>query len=158
MKTAQDILQEKRAPEMVTIPEDATLYEAIARMVENKIGAMLVTRGGEIKGIWTERDYLRNSLEPGFDPRSARIRDYMKTDLIVAAHDTPIIELQEKFLGLFIRHILIKKEGKYIGMLSVGDVVRANLLEKDEEIHQLNKIASWEYYENWSRPSKGGKK
>lgn len=158
MKTAQDILQEKKAPEMVTISKDATIFEAIGRMVKNKIGAMLVTGAGEIIGIWTERDYLRNTLEPGFDPKSARICDYMNTDLIAVSHDTPIIQLQEKFLGLYIRHILIKKEGKYIGMLSVGDVVRANLLEKDEEIRDLNKIASWEYYENWSRPPKGGKK
>jgi len=158
MKTAQDILQEKKAPEMVTISVNATIYDAIGRMVENKIGAMLVTRGNEIIGIWTERDYLRNTLEPGFDPRSARICDFMNTDLIAAAHDTPIIKLQEKFLGLYIRHILIKKESKYIGMLSVGDVMRATLLEKDEEIRNLNKIASWEYYENWSRPRKPVKK
>jgi len=51
MKTAQDILQEKKAPEMVTISENATIYDAIGRMVENKIGAMLVTRGNEIIGI-----------------------------------------------------------------------------------------------------------
>lgn len=158
MKTAQDILQEKKAPEMVTISENTTIYDAIARMVENKIGAMLVTGGGEIIGIWTERDYLKNTLEPGFDPKSARICDYMNSDLIAVAHDTPIIELQEKFLGLYIRHILIEKEQKYIGMLSVGDVIRATLLEKDEEIRDLNKIASWEYYENWSRPPTVAKK
>jgi hypothetical protein len=74
----------------------------------------------------------------------------MSTDLIFAAHDTPVIKLQEKFLGLFIRHILIKKKKKYIGMLSIGDVIRASLWAKDAEIRDLNKIASWEYYENWS--------
>ncbi|MBC2716626.1 MAG: CBS domain-containing protein [Desulfobacteraceae bacterium] len=150
MKTAQDILNEKKAPKMVTISEDTTIYEAIAFMVKNKIGAMLINKGDDIKGIWTERDYLRNTMEPGFNPKAARIGDYMNTDLISAPHDTTIIKLQEKFLGLFIRHILIKKKKKYIGMLSVGDVVRANLLAKDDEIRNLNKIASWEYYENWS--------
>ncbi len=150
MKIAQDILKEKKAPKMVTISEDATIYEAITLMVKNKIGAMLVSNGDDIKGIWTERDYLRNTMEPGFDPKTTRIRDYMKTDLISATHDTTIIKLQEKFLGLYIRHILIKKKKKYIGMLSVGDVIRASLLTKDDEIKNLNKIASWEYYENWS--------
>jgi signal-transduction protein with cAMP-binding, CBS, and nucleotidyltransferase domain len=151
MKTAADILKEKKTPKMVTITENTTIYEAIAYMVKNKIGAMLISDGDDIKGIWTERDYLRNTMEPGFDPKTARIGDFMKTDLISAEYDTPIIKLQEKFLGLFIRHILIKKKKKYIGMLSVGDVVRASLLAKDNEIKDLNKIASWEYYENWSR-------
>ncbi len=150
MKTAQDILKEKKMPKMVTISEDSTIYEAVSLMVKNKIGAILISNEEAIKGIWTERDYLKNTMEPGFDPKTARIGDYMKTDLISAAHDTPVIKLQEKFLGLYIRHILIKKKKKYIGMLSVGDIIRANLLAKDGEIRHLNKIASWEYYENWS--------
>jgi len=73
MKTAQDILKEKKAPKMVTISEETTIYEAIAYMVENKIGAMLISESEDIKGIWTERDYLRNTMEPGFDPKTARI-------------------------------------------------------------------------------------
>ena len=150
MITAQDILNEKRTPNMVTISENAVIYDAIALMVKNKIGAMLVGKGDTIQGIWTERDFLRNTLEPGFNPKTARIGDYMNTDLIFADHNTPVIKLQEKFLGLFIRHILIKKRKKYIGMLSVGDVIRASLWAKDAEIRDLNKIASWEYYENWS--------
>lgn len=150
MITAQDILNEKRTPSMVTISENTVIFEAITLMVENKIGAMLVGKGDDIQGIWTERDFLRNTLEPGFDPKTSRIGDYMSTDLIFADHNTPVIKLQEKFLGLFIRHILIKKKKKYIGMLSVGDVIRASLWAKDAEIRDLNKIASWEYYENWS--------
>jgi predicted transcriptional regulator len=154
MKTAEDILKNKKFPRMVTISHDATIFETLNLMVKNKIGAMLVTRNDQIKGIWTERDLLRNALEPEFDPKTARIGDYMKTDLKSAAHDTPIIKLQEKFLGLYIRHILIKKKKKYIGMLSIGDVIRASLLTKDDEIKNLNKIASWEYYENWKGPRK----
>ncbi|MBW2711538.1 MAG: hypothetical protein JRC58_06540 [Deltaproteobacteria bacterium] len=52
-------------------------------------------------------------------------------------------------MGLFIRHILIEKDGDYIGLLSIGDVLRATLIDQDRQIKELNKIASWEYYENW---------
>ena len=154
MKTAENILKDKRIPNMVTVSENTTIFEAVKLMVSNNIGAMLVTQNEQIKGIWTERDFLRNMLEPGFDPKTARIGDYMKTDLKSAAHDTPIIKLEEIFLGLYIRHILIKKKKKYIGMLSIGDVIRASLVSKDDEIKNLNKIASWEYYENWKGPRK----
>ena len=55
----------------------------------------------------------------------------------------------DKFLGKHMRHLLIEKNGEYIGILSIGDVMRATMLEKDEELKRLNAIVSWEYYENW---------
>jgi signal-transduction protein with cAMP-binding, CBS, and nucleotidyltransferase domain len=73
----------------------------------------------------------------------------MTTPLYTAAYSTSILKIKEMFLGLFIRHILIEKNGVYIGLLSIGDVLRASLIEQDREIKSLNKIASWEYYENW---------
>ena len=157
MHTALDILEEK-TPRMISVPKDATLFEAIENMVEHNIGAILVKDGDEIVGIWTERDHLKSSLKTDYDPKSCRIADHMQTDLKSASADTPIIKLQEFFLGLFIRHILIKQEDKYLGLLSVGDVIRASLLEKDQEIRQLHQIASWEYYENWGWHRKHRKK
>jgi hypothetical protein len=53
------------------------------------------------------------------------------------------------FLGLFLRHLLIEKDGDYIGMLSIGDVLRAGLLAKDHQFKELNEFVSWDYYENW---------
>jgi hypothetical protein len=53
------------------------------------------------------------------------------------------------FLGLFVRHILVTRKRETIGLLSIGDVMRASLLEKDLELRKLTAIASWEYYENW---------
>lgn len=149
MKTAEDILNEKRTPKMVSVPADTPIAEVVRLMVKSNIGAMLVRGNDRITGIWTERDFLRIALEPGFDPHAARVGDHMKTNLKSAPHDTPIISLLEMFLGLFIRHILIQKQDDYIGLLSTGDVLRASLLEKDREIRELNKIASWGYYENW---------
>jgi hypothetical protein len=57
--------------------------------------------------------------------------------------------LSDLFLGLYHRHLLIEKDGKYIGLLSSGDVIRAGLLERDRELKKLNKLVSWHYYENW---------
>ena len=53
------------------------------------------------------------------------------------------------FLGLFLRHLLIEKEGEFIGMLSIGDVLRAGLLEKDQQFKEISDFVSWDYYENW---------
>ncbi len=148
MKSAEDLLAGKSG-EMITASPDQSVQEALRIMVENNIGAILVEEEGRIVGIWTEKDLVRNSLQAGFKPATARIGDYMGTTVHKAAHDTPIPKLQEMYLGLYTRHVLIEKDGRHIGLLSIGDVLRANLLEKDQQLKSLNALASWEYYENW---------
>lgn len=149
MKTAEDILNDKRPFRIISVAPDQTVAAAIERMHSANIGAILIEKEGDLIGIWTERDLLRAMSHPGFDPRTAIIGDHMKTRLHSATHDTEVVQLEEMFLGLFIRHILIKKHDRFIGLLSIGDVLRASLLEKDRRIKQLNSIASWQYYENW---------
>jgi signal-transduction protein with cAMP-binding, CBS, and nucleotidyltransferase domain len=73
----------------------------------------------------------------------------MSTGLKSATHTDTVYMLKDKFLGLRLRHLLIEKEGKYIGLLSTGDIIKASLREKDLELKDLNAIVSWEYYENW---------
>jgi CBS domain-containing protein len=148
MKTAEDILLEKKR-DMVTVSPDQTLREALELMQTHRIGGILVKRGEKIVGIWTERDLARDILTSGFDIHTARMGDYMTSKLFTAPHNTPIIKLQEMFLGLFVRHILVTRKRETVGLLSIGDVMRASLLEKDLELRKLTAISSWEYYENW---------
>ena len=149
MKTAEEILNNKTKDSIISVRPDATLSSAIDVMVQANIGAILVEDNGEIVGLWSERDLLRSITRPDFDPTNTPIREQMKTNLHCAAHDTPLIKLEEMFLGLYIRHILIKRDDTTIGLLSIGDVMRTSLLEKDNKIKDLNSIASWQYYENW---------
>ena len=148
MKSAEDILKNKNQ-EMICISEDKTILEALEIMLKKQIGAILVKKEDDIIGIWTERDLMKNTKTEGFDPKTARIGDYMTTDLFSAPHTDSVYSLLDKFLGKRMRHLLIEKEGKYIGLLSTGDVIKANLLEKTTELKELNKMVSWEYYENW---------
>ena len=52
-------------------------------------------------------------------------------------------------MGLYLRHLPIEKEGKFIGMLSIGDVLRASLIAMDEQLKEINAFVSWDFYENW---------
>ena len=148
MKTAEDIVKDKKS-DIVSISYDRTVQHACQLMVEKKIGAILVRKEDNYVGIWTERDLLRNMTASGFDPETAQIGDYMTTPLHSVSHDTPIHKIEEMFLGLFVRHLPVDKEGETIGMLSVGDVLRASLLQKEREFQELNEFVNWEYYENW---------
>lgn len=148
MNTAEDILKGKNR-KMIFVLEDTVIKDVISQMMQDKIGAMLIKRDEIFVGIWTEGDLLRNILDPGFDLKKSTIGEYMDTKIVSAPADTPIEKLQEMYLGLFVRHILIIRGLSYVGLLSIGDILRASLLEKDKEIKRLDKIANWEYYENW---------
>jgi CBS domain-containing protein len=148
LKTAEDIILDKNN-DIVHVTKTQTVAEAIDLMNANKIGAILVKEDDEMIGIWTERDYLRGSSNPAFDPKNAQIGDHMTSPLHFSAHDATLTELEEMFLGLYVRHIPIKKDNRFLGMVSIGDVLRANLLAKDRQIKELNSMASWQYYENW---------
>lgn len=148
MKTAEDILNEKKG-DIVWVSGDKSVFDAVRLMAESGIGAILIKEGDRYVGIFSERDLLRNTATPDFNPKAVRVADYMSSPLRCAEHDTTLLKLKEKFLGLFIRHLMVEKNGRQIGMLSIGDVLRASLLEQDNQIKELSAIASWEYYENW---------
>jgi len=148
MKRAQDLISEKGA-DLITIASDATIQDAIKLMVAKKIGAILINEDEKIIGIWTERDLLRNSLVDTFDPNNSRIGDFMTKELITVDVSENIYRMMDKFLGLRLRHLPVEKEGKIIGLLSAGDVIKAALYEKTKEFDDLNEMVSWEYYENW---------
>lgn len=154
MKTAEDMIRDKGGV-LVSVIEKTRVIEALKTMQANKVGAILVTRDDEPVGIWTERDLMHNTLEDTFDPKTTPIADVMTTSLIFAPHTDTVYNLMDKFLGLRVRHLLIQKDGRTIGMLSSGDVIKASIQEKDQELKQLNSMVGWEYYENWCwTPSK----
>ncbi len=148
LKTAEDILNEKGS-EILCVPPDTTIYEALKIMTQNKVGAILVKEGDAYVGIWTERDLMHDTLKEGFDPQTAKIGDHMTKGLKTARHDETILSLADKFLGLRLRHLLIEREGQIIGLLSSGDVIRAGLQQRTEQLQELDDIVHLEYYDEW---------
>lgn len=148
MKTAEDMIREKGS-DILSVPTGTVIMDALKHMNARQVGAVLVVRDGQPVGIWTERDLMRNTLDGAFDPQTARIEAHMTTALIFAPHTDSVYNLMDKFLGLRVRHLLIEKEGKTIGVVSSGDVMKASIQEKDQELKQLNSIVGWDYYENW---------
>ncbi len=123
-------------------------------MNEKKIGAILVKDNDSIVGIWTERDLMIDSIKPDFDLKGAVVGDYMTTDLKTAPHDCKIYTLADMILGLRIRHIIIEREGKFVGVLSSGDIIRAELQLRSEELKKLDRIVQLDYYDEWKWKNK----
>jgi signal-transduction protein with cAMP-binding, CBS, and nucleotidyltransferase domain len=147
-RTARDILAEKGG-HLITINSDATVYQALTIMTQSRVGSIVVLEDEKIVGIWTERDLMFQALEEGFEPKTSRLKDHMSENIVSADVSEFAYQLYDKFLGKRIRHLLIREKGEYIGLISVGDVMKANLQEKTEELSELNHMVSLEYYENW---------
>jgi signal-transduction protein with cAMP-binding, CBS, and nucleotidyltransferase domain len=146
--TAGEILEEKDE-KAISVSPDTTIRAALQIMLEKGIGSILVMEGEEVKGIWTERDLMKDTLSQDFDPDTTKIGDRMTTDLHYASWNDSVLQLMDRFLGLRIRHLLIEKEGKFAGLLSAGTVVRAALTERSKQLKELNTMVSWEFYEDW---------
>ena len=154
METAKDILGGK-PQEIISVTTGTTVFDTLKTMNAHRVGAVLITRDKQVVGIWTERDLMRNAVNEDFDLKTGLIDDYMTTDLVSAPHTDTVYNLMDKFLGRRIRHLLIEENGKYIGMLSGGDVMKCVIHEKDAELRQLNSMVSWDYYEDWKwKPEK----
>jgi len=153
MITAADLLKQK-GTDIISIHPDETVAKALDIMLESNIGAILVKENDEYVGIWTERDLMKNVVTDGFYSKTSKIRDYMSTNLSAESITDSIYQLMDKCLGLKHRHLLIEKEGKIVGILSGGDISRAQLVEKSKEVEKLNKMADWDYYENWKWENK----
>lgn len=153
MITAEDILSFKKK-DMIHVDVDTTVYDALKTMVDNKIGAVVVKSEGNIVGLWTERDLMRNSLDDAFNIKTTRIGDVIESEVRRIPHDMRLKDLQENFLQFKRRHFLVEKEGKIIGLISSGDAMEAGLHYKTREMEKLNTFVSIDYYENWTRPKK----
>ncbi len=149
MRSAEEILKSKKQWQVISVLPTALVKEAVQKMVEAKVGSILVMENDKVFGIWTERDLLRHTINSEFSLATAVIGDYMTKDLHYARHSDSCYHLMDRALGLRIRHLLVEKEGKFLGLLSVGDVVKEILQEKFNELKAINAETSWNYYEEW---------
>lgn len=131
-----EILEEKGG-HVLEIDADATVLEAVQRMVEENVGSLLVTEEGEITGIVTERDYLRRvTLEDRTE--EAPVREIMSSPLVVATPETTIDECMALMTDRRIRHVPVVEEGTVVGLVSIGDLVKFKSKLQTFEIQFLN--------------------
>ena len=136
MKTVRDLLAGKSG-DVWSIGPDQTVYDAIALMSERGIGAVLVLDGTELVGILSERDYARRVILKGKASRETRVREIMTTNLIHVTHERTIEDCMAIMTTSRIRHLPVLHEGKLAGILSIGDIVKAMISDKQAQIEQL---------------------
>ncbi|GAB4841466.1 CBS domain-containing protein cbsx3, mitochondrial [Ancistrocladus abbreviatus] len=122
---------------------DDTVYDAVKSMTQHNVGALVVLRPGgqkSIAGIITERDYLRKIIVQGRSSKSTKVGDIMTEEnkLITVTPDTKVLQAMQLMTEIRIRHIPVIDGTGMIGMVSIGDVVRAVVTEHRDELNRLN--------------------
>lgn len=122
---------------------DDTVYDAVKSMTQHNVGALVVVKPGEqnsLAGIITERDYLRKIIVQGRSSKSTKVGDIMTEEnkLITVKPDTKVLRAMQLMTDNRIRHIPVINDKEMMGMVSIGDVVRAVVSEHREELDRLN--------------------
>ncbi len=136
MRTVREILLDKGYDIYSVSPED-TIFSALKFMAEKRIGALLVIENGNVVGIMSERDYARKVALEGRSSRDARVKEIMSDKVIYADIDRLVEECMALMIEKRIRHLPVFENEKLTGIISIGDVVKAVIDEKEFVISQL---------------------
>lgn len=134
--TIRTILQTKGNQVFTTEPQEK-LAVVVKQLVYHRCGSLLVCRGEELVGIITERDILRASATEGYNLETTTVAELMTTDLVTGTLDDSISETMGLLTERRIRHLPILEDGKLAGMISIGDVVKAQYAKLSIENHYL---------------------
>ena len=142
MRTVRQLLDTKSA-EIIAIGPDAPVYDAIRLMGERGVGALLVMEGPTLVGILSERDYARKIVLKGRSSKDTPIRDIMTADVKTVALSDSTEHCMQLVTDSRIRHLPVLEGQQVIGVLSIGDLVKAVIEMQRQDIDQLQRyIAS----------------
>ena len=142
MITVGQLLQAK-GYEVWSIVPDATAYDALTLMAKKEVGALLVLEDKQVAGIISERDYARKMIPPGERSINTSVRDIMTDEVYSVCPEQPIEECMALMTDKRVRHLTVCENGRLIGIVSIGDVVKAIISAQECVIGQLEKYIAW---------------
>jgi CBS domain-containing protein len=142
MEHVSDILDEK-GRDVLSIEAEATVFDAIKRMVEANVGSLLVFEDRKLSGIVTERDYLRRVALEGRTEEETAVREIMSAPLVYVTPETSLDECMAVMTERRIRHLpVLGADRDVLGVVSIGDVVKYRSKQQDVQIRLLTDYIS----------------
>ena len=136
MKTVSMLLQSK-GDDAWSVSPGTTVYDALVLMAEKNVGALLVVEGGRLVGIFSERDYARKVILQGKSSRHTSVGEIMTSRVVYVRPEQTIEECMALMTDKRIRHLPVLEGDRVIGVISIGDVVKAIISEQEFMIEQL---------------------
>ena len=136
MTLVSQILQLKGS-QTWTITPNSTVYDALTLMAEKDIGALLVVENDEVVGIFSERDYSRKIILHGKSSIDTEVQEIMTSEVLCISPDQSVTKCMALMTDKRIRHIPVLDDGRLLGVISIGDVVKAIITEQQIIINHL---------------------
>lgn len=137
MTNVAHVIQSKAKQEIYTISPDATVLEAISLMAAKGIGALVVTEGDAVAGILSERDYTRKVALMERSSYDTRVVEIMTDKVLTVGLSHKVDECLDLMTQKHLRHLPVVEEGKLVGLISIGDLVKAAMEDQKALIEQL---------------------
>src|SRR6266513_3952688 len=136
MKTVADILQ-SQGSEVWTIPPETIVFDALKTMADRNVGALVVLDGTKVVGILSERDYARKVILHGRSSRELQTREIMSAKVYFVSPEHNIDDCMALFTNKRVLHLPVLQTDKLIGIVSIGDAVKAVIAEQESTIKHL---------------------
>lgn len=137
MKTLQQLIDGKKHKEVISIAPNRPVFDALVILAEYKIGALAVLEEGRLVGIFSERDYAREVILQGRSSKTTQISEVMTNKVLFGKPDDTVDYAMSLMSENRIRHFPVVEEGKVVGMLSIGDLVKETIAYQKDLIRQL---------------------
>jgi CBS domain-containing protein len=138
MKTVRNILDTKGHEVWCIGPED-TVFDALRLMAEKEVGSLMVMDGARVAGLISERDYARKIVLLGRTSPNTLVKEIMTSHVAYTHLEQPIEECMAVMTEKRIRHLPVMEEGKLVGIISIGDLVKAIIADQKFIIEQLER-------------------
>ncbi|MES9939104.1 MAG: CBS domain-containing protein [Candidatus Thiodiazotropha sp. 6PLUC2] len=136
MPSINQILQNKGF-DIHTIDANATVFSALEKMSEHSIGSLLVMDNEEVIGLFSERDYARSVILMGRASKETKVKEIVSSQVAVVTPEESVEECMAIMTDKRVRHLPVMKDGKLVGIISIGDLVKAIIEEQQFVIEQL---------------------
>jgi len=144
MSSVSEILEHKGAM-VLSVDSSESVFDAISLMAEVNIGAVLVQDGDSISGIFIERDYLQRVALKSLSSKQTRVGEVMTNPVISADPSDSVQQCMETMTTCHCRHLPVVEGGKLLGIVSIGDLVKRMLDEKQIEVEKLSQYITGTY-------------
>jgi CBS domain-containing protein len=136
VKTVRDLLRDKPG-EVWRMRPEATVFEALQSMAEKNVGALVVMEGEVVVGVISERDYARKTILQGKSSKETPVRDIMTADVYFIRPDDDVEQCMALMTEKRIRHLPVMEGGRLVGIISIGDIVKGVISDREFVIEQL---------------------
>jgi len=138
MTTVKHLL-ERKGTQIYSVEPDAPVLEAIGLMAERHVGALLVMRGAELVGIVSERDYARKVILKDRSSAETLVWQIMSAPVTTVTPDHTVNQCMQMVTDQRVRHLPVVSGGRVVGVISIGDLVKAVIEEQQQQIEQLER-------------------